>query len=188
MPKCISCKKAFNIWTSYSTSSKKCNDCLKKVWEIQESKRNAPPSEECYLFMNGEQKGPFTTSQILAMWQAGNVTADALFFDKNLNDWIPANEFINLHKNKLIDVQTQATDRRKIGAILALLGVIVLIYFAVFYDVSVQTTSHYISGIGTVGGESVVNLGKQQDRLIGVLIGISLGVVGAIMRCLPSKV
>ena len=73
------------------------------------------------------------------------------------------------------------------GILLTVLGVIITIYFAALYDTSVQTDSRNIPGVGYVGGSSVVNLAKQQNRLIGVIVGISMSVIGIIVVFLPAK-
>ena len=81
--------------------------------------------------------------------------------------------------------QPFGSGRRGLSVLLTIIGIVVTVYFVAFYDVSVRT--YYVSGDGTVGGESVVNLAKQQNRLIGVIIGLALSTVGVIMIYLPTK-
>jgi hypothetical protein len=57
------------------------------------------------------------------------------------------------------------------GGLLILIGVIGLAYFALFFDVSVDT------GIG----ERVVNLGLSNDRLVGVIASVGIGIAGILL-------
>ena len=150
------------------------------VWKVADlvsdvdAEFNPPPDAECYLFTQGEQSGPFSPAQICAMWRAGSVTSDALYFYSQLPDWRPAKSFCELRTDEARTSHNQSLD---LGGIFAIIGVVIVIYFVAFYDVSVRTSS----------GDSVVNIGKQQNRLIGVIVGIALSSVGAVMIYFPTK-
>jgi hypothetical protein len=77
--------------------------------------------------------------------------------------------------------------KRNIGIMLVVVGIIVTTYFTAIYDTSVTTKGEFISGVGYIGGDSVVNLEKQQNRLIGVIIGIALAGVGVAILYLPGR-
>lgn len=195
MPKCITCKQNVSI-SCYDLISGHCLDCLTKHSAAQEKQAalkkaefNPPPDAQCYLFMRGDQSGPFLPAQIRAMWRAGSITSDALFSYKGLPDWRPAKSFCD-SMNSGSDTFTKLLDndaRQGLGAFLAVIGIIIAVYFIAVYDVSVRTESRYISGIGTVGGDSVVNLAKQQNRLFGVIVGLALTAAGVVIIFLPTN-
>jgi len=39
------------------------------------------------IYVDGEQKGPFTASQLRSMWSSGTVTASALYWSEGMPDW-----------------------------------------------------------------------------------------------------
>jgi hypothetical protein len=145
---------------------------------IKAAESNPPPDAQCFLFMMGEQSGPFLPAQIRSMWKAGSITADALFYYPQLPDWRPVKSFCK---------QTRASGRQVFGVLLTIIGIVTTIYFAGFYDTSVSTERDYIVGVGYVGGGRVVNLSKQQNRLIGVIVGIAISAIGVVMISLPNK-
>lgn len=57
------------------------------------------------------------------------------------------------------------------GGLLILIGFIGLVYFALFFDVSVDTGS----------GDSVVNLGLSNDRLVAVIVSVGIGIAGIVL-------
>lgn len=60
------------------------------------------------------------------------------------------------------------------GAIVAVLGVIMTVWFAFFYDVTVPLDSQY--------GGSVNNIGLMNNRLIGIIIGGFITITGVIIH------
>jgi hypothetical protein len=46
----------------------------------------------------GQTTGPFTTEQIYAMWQQGNLAADSLYFDETSQQWLPLMSVIESFK------------------------------------------------------------------------------------------
>lgn len=41
------------------------------------------------MLLDGGQSGPFTTSQLKAMWTAGKLTSETLYWSEGLADWFP---------------------------------------------------------------------------------------------------
>jgi len=44
---------------------------------------------ECYLALDGKEKGPFTIGQVRSMWQAGSITSRTLYFEPTMKGWKP---------------------------------------------------------------------------------------------------
>jgi len=42
-----------------------------------------------FLFLEGEQKGPYTISQLQAMWRAGAITSETQHFMDGYSEWMP---------------------------------------------------------------------------------------------------
>ncbi len=42
-----------------------------------------------YLFLDGEQRGPYTFSQLQGMWRNGAVTSETMHFMDGYADWMP---------------------------------------------------------------------------------------------------
>ena len=42
-----------------------------------------------YLYVSGEQRGPYAESEIQAMWNNGQVTGDALYWHEGMAEWAP---------------------------------------------------------------------------------------------------
>jgi len=142
----------------------------------------------CHIFCSGQQQGPYVPQQIKAMWSDGTLTADTLVFPKGFPDWIPINDFLIRIQLRQADADSKSFGVRSLGILFTIIGVIITIYFAALYDTSVRTEGRYIPGVGYVpGGDTVVNLGKQQNRLIGVIVGIAMSAIGIVMICLPQK-
>jgi TM2 domain-containing membrane protein YozV len=40
-----------------------------------------------YLWLNDAQAGPYTINQLRGMWQAGQITAQTLYFTEGMTDW-----------------------------------------------------------------------------------------------------
>ena len=133
----------------------------------QNAATNPPPTADCYLLRNGQQDGPFTPSQIRSMWKAGTISSDTLIYDEQLGDWRPVKSFCRNHD--VISVSTQQV----IGALLLTVGVIATVYFTIIYDTSVD--GH------------IINLEKQQNRLIGIILGVATCAFGIITILLPQK-
>ena len=147
--------------------------------------RQEPPpitvTTHCHIFNSGQQQGPYVPQQIKAMWNAGVLTADTLVFPDGFPDWIPISDFLARIHLRQTHADSLSFGVRSAGILVTIFGVIITIYFAALYDTSVTTESRYISGIGTIGGHSVVNLGKQQNRLIGVIVGVAISAIGIVM-------
>ncbi len=44
---------------------------------------------EYYLYLNDEQKGPFTLGQLKSMWGSGSITLKTLCWHQGLSEWLP---------------------------------------------------------------------------------------------------
>lgn len=143
---------------------------------IQDAELNPNPRAQCTIWVNGEEKGPFTPGQIRSMWNAGNLTADTLFIYEELNEWRPIKSFCQIDEvDTNIGSESDGSASIVLGVMLIIFGLVSSLYFISEYDVSVKTEKIYLEGVGFIGGDSVVNLGRQQNRLIGV--GCSVVVV-----------
>ena len=141
----------------------------------------------CHVFCAGQQRGPYLPQQIQTMWNTGKLTADTSVLPAGFPNWIPIATFLaQLHHNQTA-AATPPSGARSIGILLTVVGISVTVYFAALYDTSVYSESRYIPEVGYLGGSRVVNLGKQQDRLIGVIIGIAMTVGGIVLICLPKR-
>ena len=121
------------------------------------------------------------------MWSAGTLTADTLVFPDGYPDWIPISRFLTAIRAPSWEESGMPIGFHQLGILLGVVGAILTFYFAVIYDTSVDSERKYISGVGYVGGGSVVNLGKQQNRLIGVIVGIAMTGIGIGVVCIPQK-
>jgi hypothetical protein len=128
---------------------------------------------QCHVIHSDQKKGPYIPQQIISMWDSGNLTADALVLPAGQTDPILITNFLASYKSN-ISSKANSTGVRGLGIAMIALGVVITLHFAVIYDTSVSTDGFY-------GSSRVVNLGKQQNRLIGVLVGISLSVAGVIV-------
>jgi hypothetical protein len=72
------------------------------------------------------------------------------------------------------------------GFLILFAGIAITAYFAFFYDISVDVQSTYISGIGSIGGGSVNNLGLMQNRQMGIICGLAVSFIGVIMMIAAS--
>ena len=51
-------------------------------------------SEQFYVHVREETKGPYTQAQIISMWDSGVLTADALYWSEDAQAWLPLRELI----------------------------------------------------------------------------------------------
>lgn len=65
---------------------------------------------------------------------------------------------------------------RMVGLFLLLIGLGAAVFFLMFFDVSVETA----------GGIRVVNLGKIADRHNGIIFGVGVAIVGAVVLAIGS--
>jgi len=49
-----------------------------------------------FLFLEGVQKGPYTTGQVQSMWRSGTLTGEVLFYHKDFGEWKPLMSIIEL--------------------------------------------------------------------------------------------
>ena len=79
-------------------------------------------------------------------------------------------------KTKTVDRTGTTTSRTTFAGVLCVIGILVLAYFLLIYDTSIQT------GMGRV-----VNLGLQQNRTLGVVVGVGLLIVATILAVSRGK-
>ena len=153
--------------------------------------QNNPPSDaECYLWRSNQQEGPFTPQQIKAMWDAGSITANTLYYYSKLPDWCPVKGFCQSSTSGISSPSgppALSEGKRDFGVFLTVIGIVMTTYFGAFYDTSVWVSGGPTPGGGYVSGRSVVNLDKQQNRLIGVIVGIAIAASGIAMILLSGK-
>lgn len=51
-------------------------------------------SEQIYVRVGDEEKGPYVLQQVNAMWMNGQLTADALYWFEGMEEWRPLAEFM----------------------------------------------------------------------------------------------
>lgn len=156
----------------------------------EQAEAELPPitdATHCHVFDAGQQLGPYVPQQIRSMWAAGTLTADASVFPAGYPDWIPIADFLARLQPSQPPTTPSSSSAGPLGVLLIVVGICFTIYFAAIYDTSVVTERRYLSRIGSVGSDAVVNLGKQQNRLIGVIFGIAMTAIGIVIVYLPSK-
>lgn len=75
---------------------------------------------------------------------------------------------------------------RILGVVLIGISIVVTIYFAFGYDTSVEVSKE-IASTGVYVPDRVENIGRQQNRLIGVLCGLTLGIAGTVLIASPQN-
>jgi hypothetical protein len=126
-----------------------------------------------YLLAGEERRGPFLIEQILSMWRSGGVTADSMAIMVEQNESIPVKTLAQI-ASRSVPVNVEPESWRNIvvtfGSLLLFGGLMGLIYFAMFFNTSVEVPTTYIRGFGSVGGESVNNIGLLQTQQNGITI------------------
>ena len=59
-----------------------------------------------YLYLNDEQKGPYTLGQIQAMWRGGIITGNTLYWQEGFPDWVPLSSILHVIEPPVTPVQT----------------------------------------------------------------------------------
>lgn len=72
---------------------------------------------------------------------------------------------------------------RQVGLVLMVVGVLVAIYFFLFFDTSVEVPSQAILGT-MIGGGRVNNLGLMADRQNGIIVGFGVAFIGGVVLLL----
>ena len=49
-----------------------------------------------YLYLDDEQKGPYTVAQLQSMWHAGNINLNTLYWQEGATDWSPLSSIIQV--------------------------------------------------------------------------------------------
>jgi hypothetical protein len=140
----------------------------------------------CQVMQGAGNSGPFVRDQIKTMWAMGNLTANALILPDGHKEWIPIARFLDRENSKDEVKSSSEYGKLSIGVTLIVLGSSLLLYFLVVYDTFVMTEGRFI-GRDYFSGEKVVNLSKQQNRTLGVLLGVSIGISGVIFIATSKK-
>jgi hypothetical protein len=74
----------------------------------------------------------------------------------------------------------------KLGSLLAVVGILVVVYFYAFYDTSIPVPTQEIMG-RTFGGGRINNLGLMAERQNGILIGMFAALGGAVFAYISRK-
>lgn len=74
---------------------------------------------------------------------------------------------------------------RVIGLLFFVGGLIALCFFAFVFDTTVQGTATEIMG-QSFGGGRTHNLGLQNDRICGMILGAALLISGSVMASVPT--
>jgi len=135
-----------------------------------------------YLYINDEQKGPFTLAQIQSMWRSGNITGQTLYWQQGFDEWFPLSTMIDLlepPQAPVVQTQpmahvTKSTPSDALGIVIMLLPLAsaVLMWFWVSSMSLLQNPGSTLMGIAiaTVIGTSALmaveasNLGMGQKR------------------------
>ena len=147
-----------------------------------------------YVWYNDLEVGPYELKQLRIFWAEDRFPADTYARAETSTEWLKLNDIVLAqHQDDvafpvsisrrigLNSDEIQRNNMNLIGKILRVSGAVIAAYFLLFFDTSVTTEHHYISGVGNIGGERVNNLGLMQDRLLGCIVGIALDVIGYIM-------
>jgi len=47
-----------------------------------------------HITVQGEQKGPYSLSQLQSMWESGTITSDSLYWNTESEEWKPIKELV----------------------------------------------------------------------------------------------
>jgi len=47
-----------------------------------------------YVLLENEQRGPYTLTQLMAMWSTGQITSETMHWFEGLTEWIPLGSFV----------------------------------------------------------------------------------------------
>jgi len=99
---------------------------------------------------------------------------------------VPKDNFEHTEKKKESIFTKQIDGRAVLGPLLLLLGGIGVLYFMLYFDVSVEVPSQIILG-QEIGGGRVNNIGLMQDKQNGIIISGLVFVVGLIVMFLKNS-
>jgi len=69
---------------------------FREPWVSLALDQKEKPTMEYYLYLNDEQKGPYTLSQIQSMWRSGNITGNTLYWQDGFSEWIPLSTILHI--------------------------------------------------------------------------------------------
>jgi hypothetical protein len=125
-----------------------------------------------------EKLGPFTAPQVLELLAQGKITSQDWAWRQGEQKWVALKEVVPLMQQQAAPPERalpssprkrkHASGLQLLGAVLLGLGIVVTLSFA-WRDTTVSAGA----------GERVHNLGLIADRLVGVMVGIGLSIIGA---------
>lgn len=134
--------------------------------------------------------GPFSESQVAFKLKTRQLTGEDMYWKEGNQDWLPLSMIEDELKlapqpsgntvgipegaatKPVQSVKDEESWELDWGAALILVGLGIAFYFGVIYDTAVETTA----------GIDVHNLQKGNNRLIGVIAGVGLAILGAILK------
>jgi hypothetical protein len=137
------------------------------------------PNAKIFVMVDGVETGPLAYEQVVKMLWKGELKPETLYTTPGATEWIPLSCLTNATKStdpimipdffsflSKIDFRTSKTD---VGTVIIMIGVAALAFFAIVFDSSVES-----------GASRVINMGKSQDRLIGVLASMTVVFIGSV--------
>jgi len=95
-------------------------------------------SELYYLWLNEEQKGPFTLEQLRAMWSAGTITIQTRFWKEGMGQWVELKHIIsrietqpaqvNISTAPPINLPVPASQESALAMIFKLVGIGIVVW------------------------------------------------------------
>jgi hypothetical protein len=147
-----------------------------------------------YVWCDDKEIGPYELKELRLYWAEDRFPVGTYARSETSSEWIELKDIvlpehtgevaIPIGIKQYFGSNSEDIQRNKlnlIGKIFRVSGAVIAVYFFLFYDTSVTTESHYISGVGRIGGERVNNLGLMQNRLLGSIFGMVLLVIGYVM-------
>lgn len=158
---------------------------------------------EYFYLESDNQIGPVSKAELQVLLEEGAITPQTPVFRTGDSEWRTAHLYPELAIQRTQSARSSAGDSsipeawlrhsahrpakdrgssiQVAGMIIAVIGVIIAVYFFFIYDTSVSTESHYIQGYGSVGGQRVHNQGLMQNRLLGCIGGMVVASIGSVM-------
>lgn len=166
--------------TSLELVERRVSDEASATFVAPQSRRSPNESTHCYVLVGEEKRGPFLLGQIRAMWQTGQITADAALSWEDTCEPVPIKDVLT-PPTTILDTKTTSTSGIKISGIVMLVGgSLGLLYYWLLFDSTVSTS---YSG-------RVHNIGLMQERQTGLIISglaVILGFVCVLMDKSSTK-
>lgn len=145
-----------------------------------QSQRRPNEAAYCFVHLGEEKRGPYLLGQIRAMWQTGQITADAALSWEDTTEPVPIKDVLT-SPNTILVTKTTTTSGIKISGVVMLVGgSLGLLYYWLLFDSTVDSSY----------GERVHNIGLMQERQTGLIISglaVILGFVCALIDRASAK-